>query len=108
MKIKRLRKTKIGAGWLEEFNAQLSELPFSEELKKNIVSEANISRNRRGGAASGYYYQVANHVVDCFNEGRKPRFENVQWNEQFKVEWAVKLKAGLPESSFPSHNPCLS
>ena len=94
----RLKKTIFGGGWLEEFNDQLSSLGLSEELKDAIESEANISRNRRGGVASQYYYDVANRVIDDLNAGREPRFENVEWNEQFKKAHAARLRRGLTEA----------
>lgn len=93
----RLKKTIFGEGWLEEFNDQLSALELSEELKDAIMSEANISRNRRGGVASEYYYSVANRVIDDLNAGREPRFQNVDWNERFKKGHAARLRAGITE-----------
>jgi hypothetical protein len=93
----RLKKTAIGGGWLEEFNDQLFNLELTEELEAAIKSEANISRNRNGGVASSYYYSVANRVIDDLNAGREPRFENVEWNEQFKKAHAARLRRGLTE-----------
>lgn len=100
----RLKKTIFGEGWLEEFNDQLSALGLSEELKDAIESEANISRNRRGGVASQYYYSVANQVIDDLNAGREPRFENVEWNEQFKKAHAARLRRGLTEEELTALN----
>jgi hypothetical protein len=93
-----LERTVFGVGWIKEFNDQLSALGLSEELEKAINSEANIARNRRGGVASHYYYDVANRVIDDLNAGREPRFENVEWNEQFKKAHAARLRRGLTEA----------
>ncbi len=93
-----LKKTVSGSGWLEEFNDQLYDFDISEELEAAIKSEANIMRNRFGGVASQYYYSVANRVIDDLNAGREPRFENVEWNEQFKKAHAARLRRGLTEA----------
>jgi hypothetical protein len=93
-----LEKTVIGAGWLDEFESQLDDLELSEELVSSIKSEANIAHNRSGGSPSSIYYHVANDVIASINNGRTPRFENVEWNEDFKIRHAARLKSGLSES----------
>ena len=66
--------------------------------KINTSQGGGGRRNRRGGVASQYYYSVANRVIDDLNAGREPRFENVEWNEQFKKAHAARLRRGLTEA----------
>jgi len=93
----RLKQTIAGAGWDEEYQAQLANLELSEEVLENIESEAMISWNRAGGSPSMYFYRSANRVIDAINNNEELSFPQIEWNEQFKIRHAERLKRGLTE-----------